>query len=297
MQQRPVALVEASFSLLQQCAEYLFSSIIGAVLYHSSTSLPSSMKIFLAGIHEPSGRSALDALLLDKRVTTVILLSSGATWDEEQVTESPNYAKVKVISVQDLASSSSYAAHTADLQGLDGCIWAFGITDKDLSDDEFKAVTNRYPITLIHFLASLEGTESKPCSFVYVTAEGAISEPSYATVGTGKVKHRTLLELVALSIKLKGKVPLYIARPSVLDTFQHQIIEIKEKSPTHPIVRRVFSPIVDDTSAPKKYTSVKKFGESLVELSMMRGEELPFEHFRKGKAKIEAPKVEATASS
>lgn len=127
----------------------------------------------------------------------------------------------------------------ARLQGADACIWALGVSQNDVSKDEYVRITRDYTLEAAKAFAGLRGatdvdidtttkntttsTEPNKFKFIYVSGGGATFTPRPWTPLFGQVKGETELALLALakrgSSPYASSLPLavYSARPSAVD--------------------------------------------------------------------------------
>ncbi|KAF5361784.1 hypothetical protein D9756_002536 [Leucocoprinus leucothites] len=81
------------------------------------------------------------------------------------------------------------------LKGSDGCVWAQGISQTQVSKDEYVQITHDYPLAAAKAFSSL--SESGKFNFVYVSGEGAdMTEKTFMLFG--KIKGRAEKALLSL---------------------------------------------------------------------------------------------------
>ncbi|KAE8141548.1 hypothetical protein BDV38DRAFT_189364 [Aspergillus pseudotamarii] len=98
------------------------------------------------------------------------------------------------------------------LKGADGCIWALGISQTQVSKDEYVKITMDYPLAAAKAFSGL----SDSFNFVYVSGEGATQEPGMFTPFYGRIKGECEAALIALSKKYPSLKP-YSVRPGLVD--------------------------------------------------------------------------------
>ncbi|KAE8375278.1 hypothetical protein BDV26DRAFT_268206 [Aspergillus bertholletiae] len=98
------------------------------------------------------------------------------------------------------------------LKGADGCIWALGISQTQVSKEEYEKITVDYPLAAAKAFSGL----SESFNFVYVSGEGATQEPGMCTPFYGRVKGECESALIALSKKYPSLKP-YSVRPGFVD--------------------------------------------------------------------------------
>ncbi|KDQ20965.1 hypothetical protein BOTBODRAFT_81707, partial [Botryobasidium botryosum FD-172 SS1] len=169
------------------------------------------MHIILTGATGLIGASVLQRCLSSPNVTQLSILSRrdfalpvGDTLDTK---------KAQIFVHTDY---TSYPAELVQkLKGADGCIWAQGVSQNDVSKDEYVRITHDYPLAAAKSFASLPNTGK--FNFVYVSGEGADpAEKSFTLFG--KVKGRTEKELLGLqSTPEYGTLRIYNVRPGLVD--------------------------------------------------------------------------------
>ncbi|KZT20106.1 hypothetical protein NEOLEDRAFT_1101321 [Neolentinus lepideus HHB14362 ss-1] len=112
--------------------------------------------------------------------------------------------KARVIVYGDFAS---YPEELRELlKGAEACIWAQGVSQNDVSKEDYIRITYDYPMAAAKSFASL--STSGHFNFVYVSGEGA--DPSEKTFTLfGKIKGRAEKHLLALPAPLR----VYNVRP------------------------------------------------------------------------------------
>ncbi|KKK20321.1 hypothetical protein P175DRAFT_0502613 [Aspergillus ochraceoroseus IBT 24754] len=98
------------------------------------------------------------------------------------------------------------------LQGADGCIWAQGISQTQVSKEEYVKITREYPLAAAKAFSTL----SDSFNFVYVSGEGATQSPGPFTPFFGRVKGECESALFALAAQHPSLKP-YSVRPAYVD--------------------------------------------------------------------------------
>ncbi|KAF5857712.1 hypothetical protein ETB97_005427 [Aspergillus alliaceus] len=158
------------------------------------------------------------------------------------------------------------------LKGADGCIWALGISQTQVSKEEYVKITVDYPLAAAKAFSGL----SDSFNFVYVSGEGATQEPGRFTPFFGRVKGECESALIALSKKYPSLKP-YSVRPGFVDAAQDpQTLAAAMKRPHYsaasnrmllgtvgPVVRQFYSKGVSPT---------KDLGRFLTDLASGNGQ-------------------------
>ncbi|EPQ56295.1 hypothetical protein GLOTRDRAFT_40087 [Gloeophyllum trabeum ATCC 11539] len=164
---------------------------------------------------------------------------------------------------------SDYASYPGDLtdklRGAEACIWAQGVSQNDVSKEDYIRITYDYPIAAAKSFASL--SNSGKFNFVYVSGEGADpTEKTYTLFG--KIKGRAERTLLGLSLP---SLNVYNVRPGLV-------------TPPHPdrprsaakkvfidgLMRPLFGAV-----APGLVTPVGELSKVLVDLATGDGKPLP----------------------
>lgn len=77
-----------------------------------------------------------------------------------------------------------------------GVVWALGVSQTLVSEQQYKEITNVYTIEAAKAFAT--GLDAKQVNFVYVSGEGANPKPGFMTPLFGRVKGQTEVELINL---------------------------------------------------------------------------------------------------
>ncbi|KAJ7610827.1 hypothetical protein FB45DRAFT_993384 [Roridomyces roridus] len=154
------------------------------------------------------------------------LIGSGTL---RQCLSSPNITRVSILSRRqfalpdDLDSSKAtiivhekydeYPPSLLDMvKGADGCIWAQGISQSQVSKEEYIRITHDYPVAAAKAFSTL--SDKGHFNFVYVSGEGA--DPTEKTWTLfGKIKGRTELALRTLSSSY-STLSVYNIRPGMV---------------------------------------------------------------------------------
>ncbi|KAJ9218007.1 hypothetical protein DTO166G4_398 [Paecilomyces variotii] len=125
-----------------------------------------------------------------------------------------NKPNVTVIEHRDF---SQYPSELLDkLKGASGCIWAQGISQSEVSKEEYIKITLDYPLAAAKAFSGL----SNSFKFVYVSGEGATTNPGFLTPLFGTVKGQAEEALLKLSKDVPALKP-YSVRPAFVDAHNH----------------------------------------------------------------------------
>ncbi|KAJ6520161.1 hypothetical protein C8R45DRAFT_853682 [Mycena sanguinolenta] len=167
------------------------------------------MHIILTGATGTVGYPVLRQCLASPNITRVSILSrrqftlpsgDGLDTQKAQIIVHDNFA--------------AYPSTLTDLlQGADGCVWAQGISQTQVSKEEYVRITHDYPLAAAKAFSTL--SNNNKFNFVYVSGEGA--DPTEKTFTYfGKIKGRAEVGLAALptthsSLRVFNVRPGYVA--------------------------------------------------------------------------------------
>jgi len=173
------------------------------------------MHIILTGATGTVGADVLRHCLATPSITKLSILSRRQF--DLPVDDKFDVQKAHVIVHKDY---STYPEElTTLLKGSEGCIWAQGISQSEVSKDEYIRITHDYPLAAAQAFSSLSNTGK--FNFVYVSGEGA--DPTEKTLTLfGKIKGRAEAALLALpSSPAFGALRVYNVRPGYVDPPVH----------------------------------------------------------------------------
>ena len=134
-----------------------------------------------------------------------------------------NHTKIEVIEHKDF---NSYPPELLEkLRGADACIWALGVSQNDVSKEDYVKITKDYTIEAAKAFSSLRdptgnsSEDAKKFKFIYVSGEGATLHPRPWTPIFGRLKgetERTLLE-VSKTAQYSPLLSVYSVRPAAVD--------------------------------------------------------------------------------
>ncbi|KIW96582.1 uncharacterized protein Z519_01973 [Cladophialophora bantiana CBS 173.52] len=136
------------------------------------------------------------------------------------------HTKIEVIEHKDF---DSYPPELLEkLKGADACIWALGVSQNDVSKEQYVKITRDYTLAAAKAFSSLRESasaspESKPhdkeFKFIYVSGEGATLHPRPWTPLYGRIKGETEHSLLKLSKTppYSNLLSVYSIRPAAVD--------------------------------------------------------------------------------
>lgn len=102
-----------------------------------------------------------------------------------------------------------------ELKGAHGVVWALGVSQLDVSAEEYVKITKDYTLAAATAFSEAGGEDGK-LNFVYVSGEGATLEPGRFTSLFGKVKGETEAALLELGKSTSG-LNVFSLRPGAVD--------------------------------------------------------------------------------
>lgn len=226
------------------------------------------MHLILTGATGRVGSAVLDAMLRNPSITKISVLSRSPvpqTTDSEEAKR-----KCNVIIHTDFEKPPPTELFSL-LAGAKGCVWAQGISIREVSPPMYEKITYDFPIMWAEqFAKSDQVGEAGKFNFVYVSGEGATTTPGMITPAFGKVKGRAEKALLDLSKEQQfQKLRVFSARPGAVDNF-HQL-EIQKYSAGKSTGLRKYSEIaftpVVRTFFKSMNSPTKELGDVLVQLA------------------------------
>jgi len=169
----------------------------------------------------------------------------------------------------------------AQLKGADGIIWAQGISQTQVTKEQYVNITLDYPLAAAKAFSTL----SDPFKFIYVSGEGATTNPGMLTRRFGVVKGQAELALLDLASKTPSFKPFSV-RPGGVDPTDHEAIKpaleghagawyVKFLMPTvMPLIKGLM---------PSMHSPTEELGKFLVDLALSSGEPLEGDDIEKGR--------------
>ena len=179
------------------------------------------MHLILTGATGLVGAGVLDAMIRTKDITKISILSRRPV----PMADDAKDPRINVIQHSDFERYDQ--AVMDQLRGANGCVWALGVSQNDVTADEYVKITKDYTVAAVKAFATLkEDEDEKPFRFVFVSGEGATQNPGRFTAIFGRVKGETESALADLTAgELKGKVQADSMRPAMVDGTGHAAIK------------------------------------------------------------------------
>ena len=223
------------------------------------------MHLVLTGATGAVGSAVLNHLLHHAGKTTkVTILSRNVTIP---LLKEPHELNVEVIKHSDFRS---YSSVMPSLHDADALIWALGISQSQVSAEDYVAITKDYPLAA----AQAFGSNGRPFNFVYVSGEGATTTPGRFSPIFARVKGETEQALLNITAELPD-LRVYSARPGGVDSAHdpevHEVAKGKRVGTRRlepvlmPLFRTFYASMVSPT---------KELGKVLVQLAESDGKQL-----------------------
>ncbi|KAJ5167686.1 Botcinic acid biosynthesis cluster B protein 16 [Penicillium canariense] len=196
------------------------------------------MHIILTGATGLVGSAALVALRARPDISKISILSRRPV----PMLEDSKDDRIEVI-VHDF---KHYDTSLQDrLRGAHGCVWALGISQTAVSKEEYIHITKTMTLEAAQAFEKLKSDESSAFNFVFVSGEGATSEPGRFTPLFGRVKGETESALMEMETQNPDFRPL-IVRPAFVDPKSHQAILpwIPQGSVAKRVAETAFGPVI-----------------------------------------------------
>ncbi|KAJ5908056.1 hypothetical protein N7495_000738 [Penicillium taxi] len=226
------------------------------------------MRLILTGATGLVGSSVLTHILsLPKgEVSQLFILSRGP------VPMANNYPNVTVIEHKDF---NNYPSDVLEqLKGASGCVWAQGISQSQVSKEEYVKITLDYPTAAAKAFSGL----SDSFNFVYVSGEGATQTPGIFTPFFGDIKGQCEAALIALSDTYHSLKP-YSVRPAFVDpahdpkVLEHVLQRPDQQVWSKKLLRSAIGPAVR-YALPSQVSPTKYLGKFLTNLAKGDGRPL-----------------------
>ncbi|KAI0908308.1 hypothetical protein F4823DRAFT_500482 [Ustulina deusta] len=220
------------------------------------------MHLILTGATGLVGSGVLDAMIKMKGVTKISILSRRPV----PMAEDAKDPRINVIIHKDF---TKYDSVLNQLKGARGCVWALGISQTQVSKEEYVKITKDYALAAGEAFQHL-ARENQPFNFVYVSGRGATTEPGRFSAIFARVKGETEIALA----ELRKKNPLLHAssvRPAAVDGTAHEAIQ--QYIPTAPWLYRTIAPVMLTpirVGLPGLHSPTEPLGRFLTEMAMAK---------------------------
>ncbi|KAF3768127.1 putative nucleoside-diphosphate-sugar epimerase [Cryphonectria parasitica EP155] len=219
------------------------------------------MHLILTGATGLCGSAVLDAMVRMKDVTKISILSRRPVRMAEDLKD----PRINVIIHKDF---EKYDANLlSQLTGATGCVWALGISQTQVSKEEYVKITKDFTLRAVEAFETL-GTEEKPFHFVYVSGHGATIEPGRFAQTFALVKGETEVLLAGMHNRNKALLATSI-RPCFIDFATHDAI--KPYIPTQEMYKNIITPILGPPIrhlAKSYWSPTQRLGEFMTEMAM-----------------------------
>ncbi|ROT41971.1 hypothetical protein SODALDRAFT_326141 [Sodiomyces alkalinus F11] len=179
------------------------------------------MHLILTGATGVVGSSVLDAMLKNKEVTTISILSRRPVPLADQAQD----PRVHVIIHEDFAQ---YPPEVLEqLKGAQGVVWALGVRPMTVGKEEYLRITKDYPTAAASaFSSSLatETTEKDPFRFVFVSGAFATQKPGPFHPLYARTKGQTEARLSEIAAQSQGRFVVDSLRASTVDPTGHEAV-------------------------------------------------------------------------
>ncbi|GAP86968.1 putative nucleoside-diphosphate-sugar epimerase [Rosellinia necatrix] len=219
------------------------------------------MHLILTGATGLVGSGVLDAMIKMKDVTKISILSRRPV----QMAEDVKDPRINVIIHKDFAKYDS--AVLDQLKGARGCVWALGISQTQVSKEDYVKITKDYAVAATQAFQGLT-RENEPFNFVYVSGNGATTEPGRFSPIFARVKGETEIALAALR-KMNPLMHISSVRPAAVDATAHEAI--KQYIPPAPMAYRMMAPLLLTPvriGLPSFHSPTLELGRFLTEMAM-----------------------------
>ncbi|KAF2854491.1 hypothetical protein T440DRAFT_415744 [Plenodomus tracheiphilus IPT5] len=168
------------------------------------------MHLILTGATGLVGSSVLHNMLAQESISRISILS------RRPVAMAEGHDKAKVIIHKDYSTYDQ--ALLEELKDAHGCVWAQGVSQNDVSKQQYVEITHDYPLAAARAFATLH--PERPFAFVHVSGEGATQKPSMFTPRFGRVKGQIESALFELGMQ-NAMFKVYNVRPAGVDPTGH----------------------------------------------------------------------------
>lgn len=234
------------------------------------------MHLILTGATGLVGSGVLDAMARNASITKITIFSRKPVpfaTDNEAAK-----AKSNVITHSDFTNPPSSDV-LSSLRDARGCVWALGISQSEVDGPTYEKITYDWPLAWARAFTDAglgQDAQSSPLfNFVYVSGEGANTDPGRFAVRFAIVKGRTEKALLELGKeRAAAGLRVYSARPGAVDPSSHsEILPYVSERKTK--FRNMYErPLIAACRVvvPGMMSPTLQLGESLVQLAAGDGE-------------------------
>ncbi|KAL2133522.1 hypothetical protein VTI74DRAFT_2208 [Chaetomium olivicolor] len=197
------------------------------------------MHLILTGATGLVGTAVLDAMIRTKDVTKISVLSRRPVKFSDK--------RINVILHSDFVSYNQDLLNK--LEGAQACVWALGISQSQVSKEEYIKITKTFPLVAAKAFQSLpyNSDPQQPFHFVYVSGDGATFNPGRLTPFFGRIKGEAELALAEMQKANSATFRATTVRPGFVDWTRHQELKrfLPELGWIKSIVGSTLSPIMN----------------------------------------------------
>ncbi|KAI1103831.1 putative nucleoside-diphosphate-sugar epimerase [Jackrogersella minutella] len=221
------------------------------------------MHVILTGATGLVGSGVLDAMIKMKDISKISILSRRPV----QMVDDVKDPRVNVIIHKDFENYDSELLSL--LKGAKGCVWALGISQTQVSKEEYVKITKDYALEASKAFQTL-ATEQEPFNFVYVSGAGATTQPSQFSAIFARVKGETELALAEMR-KANPSFHACSVRPAYIDPSKHDAIKsyIPAQTLLHRSLVTIFGPMIK-VGLQSHWSPTFELGGFLTEMAMGR---------------------------
>ncbi|KAH8651073.1 nucleoside-diphosphate-sugar epimerase [Xylariales sp. PMI_506] len=222
------------------------------------------MHVILTGATGLVGSGVLDAMIKMKDITKISVLTRRPV----AMAEDAKDPRINVIVHKDFTKYDDEVL--SKLQGATGCVWALGISQTQVSAEEYVNITKTMALEAASAFQGL-GSEEQPFNFVYVSGAGATTTPGRFSQIFARVKGETELALAAMRNAHPATFHAVSVRPAGIDPSAHEAIHAYVPRP--PLGYRIAAPVLLPALRafyPQMVSPTEPLGRFFAELAMGR---------------------------
>lgn len=176
------------------------------------------MHVILTGATGLVGSGVLDAMIKSKDITKISILTRRPVKQAEAAAD----PRINVITHKDFNKYDS--AVLDQLRDASSCVWALGISQSQVSKEDYVKITKDYTLAAARSFAGL-GSTAQPFRFVFVSGEGATQQPGYFSAIFARVKGETETALAEMAAAPGATLRADLVRPGFVDPHRHDAIK------------------------------------------------------------------------
>ncbi|KAI0173145.1 putative nucleoside-diphosphate-sugar epimerase [Hypoxylon sp. FL1284] len=230
------------------------------------------MHVILTGATGLVGAGVLDSMIKLKDITKISILSRRPVKMAEDLKD----PRVNVIIHKDFEKYDSELL--SQLKGATGCVWALGISQTQVTKEEYVKITKDYALAASEAFQTL-ATEQEPFNFVYVSGLGAATEPGRFAAIFARTKGETEVALAEMR-KANPAFHASSVRPGFVDAARHEAV--KPYIPVPNFTYRMYMPVLGPAircGYQSIWSPTDELGRFMAEMAMGRHKE----HFTQSK--------------